>query len=104
MGHAPDRRPVFGDPWRLTEDDRALVAAKPKRARLEFAVLLLFFRAHGRFPRTRHGDRSHAAGAGRPAARPRPASLGRDVVPARTLKRYRAEIRALFGTRQATVR
>ena len=52
MGHALDQRPVSGDPWRLTEDDQALVVAKPQRARLEFAVLLLFFRAHGRFPRT----------------------------------------------------
>ena len=52
MDHVPGRRPTPGDPWRLTEADLALVAAKPKRARLEFAALLLFFRAHGRFPRT----------------------------------------------------
>ena len=103
MDHAPDRRPAFGDPWRLTEADRALVAAKPKRARLEFAMLLLFFRAHGRFPRT------SAEGAPMQLARVArqlglvPRTPGRDVIPGRSFKRYRAEIRALFGTRQATV-
>ena len=103
MDHAPDRRPVSGDPWRLTEADRALVAAKPKRARLEFAMLLLFFRAHGRFPRT------SAEGAPMQLARVArqlglvPRTPGRDVIPGRSFKRYRAEIRALFGTRQATI-
>jgi TnpA family transposase len=103
MDHVPDRRPVPGDPWRLTEADHALVAAKPKRARLEFAMLLLFFRAHGRFPRTL------AEGAPMQLTRVArqlglvPRMPGRDAIPGRTFKRYRAEIRALFGTRQATV-
>ena len=105
MDHAPDRRPVGpGDPWRLTEADHALVAAKPKRARLEFAMLLLSFRAHGRFPRP--AAESAPVQLARVARQlglvPRPP--GRGVIPARTLKRYRAEIRALFGTRQATIR
>ena len=104
MDHAPDRRPVPGDPWRLTEADRALVAAKPKRARLEFAMLLLFFRAHGRFPRT--SAESAPVQLARVARQLGlvPRTPGRDVIPARTLKRYRAEIRALFGTRQTAVR
>lgn len=52
MDHVPDGPTVPGEPWRLTGADLAFVAAKPKRSRLEFAALLLFFRAHGRFPRT----------------------------------------------------
>jgi hypothetical protein len=104
MDQVPDRRPVPGDPWRLTEADHALVAAKPMRTRLEFAMLLLSFRAHGRFPRT------SAEGAPVQLARVArqlglvPRTSGRGAIPARTLKRYRAEIRALFGTRQAAVR
>jgi hypothetical protein len=104
MDHVPGRRPTPGDPWRLTETDLALVAAKPKRARLEFATLLLFFRAHGRFPRT------SAESAPMQLARIArqlgliPRTPGRAAIPARTLKRYRAEIRALFGTRQTAVR
>ena len=104
MGHAPDQRPVPGDPWRLTEDDQTLVVAKPQRARLEFAVLLLFFRAHGRFPRTgMEIAPTYLARVARQLGIVPPASARR-IAPARTLKRYRAEIRARFGTRQATVR
>ena len=93
-----------GDPWRLTEADLALVAAKPKRARLGSAMLLLFFRAHGRFPRT--SAESAPVQLARVARQLGliPRTPGRGVIPARTLKRYRAEIRALFGTRQATIR
>jgi hypothetical protein len=101
MDHVPGRGPTPGDPWRLTEADLTLVAAKPKRARLEFATLLLFFRALGRFPR------SSAESAPVQLARVArqlglvPRTPGRGGIPARTLKRYRAEIRALFDTRQA---
>jgi Domain of unknown function (DUF4158) len=104
MHQTPDRRPVSGDPWRLTEEDRTLVVAKPQRARLGFAVLLLFFRAHGRFPRTgMEIAPTCLARVARQLGVVPPASARR-IAPARTLKRYRAEIRARFGTRQATVR
>jgi hypothetical protein len=104
MDQVPGRRPTSGDPWRLTEADLALVAVKPKRARLEFATLLLSFRAHGRFPRT--SAESAPAQLARAARQLGlvPRTPGRGATPARTLKRYRAEIRALFGTRQAAVR
>lgn len=104
MDRAPDQRPSSDEPWRLSESDRALVSAKPKRARLEFAVLLLFFRAHGRFPRA-GADVTPAivARIARQLGLLSPMAMRRPV-PLRTLKRYRAEIRALFGTRQATVR
>ncbi len=39
------------DGWTLTPTDQPLIAAKSRTNRLSFAVLLLFFRAHGRFPR-----------------------------------------------------
>jgi len=37
--------------WHLTPADHALVAAKSRANRLRFAVMLLFFRDRGRFPR-----------------------------------------------------
>src|SRR5712671_6099948 len=37
--------------WHLTPVDHALVAAKSRANRLRFAVMLLFFRDRGRFPR-----------------------------------------------------
>lgn len=38
--------------WDLTPADRLLVEAKRWGNRLRFAVMLLFFRARGRFPRS----------------------------------------------------
>jgi Domain of unknown function (DUF4158) len=46
------RHPVEApDGWKLTPADEPLIAAKSRANRLPFAMLLLFFRAHGRFPR-----------------------------------------------------
>ena len=39
------------DPWILAPGDHALVMSKRGRTRLGFAILLAFFRDHGRFPR-----------------------------------------------------
>ena len=39
--------------WSLTSADHALVVAKSQDNRLSFAALLLFFRNHGHFPRTK---------------------------------------------------
>ena len=39
------------DGWVLTPADRAAIVAKSRANRLTFAVLLLFFRTRGRFPR-----------------------------------------------------
>ena len=38
------------DAWTLTPEDHARIAGKGRANRLAFAVLLLFFRANGRFP------------------------------------------------------
>ena len=42
---------VHNEAWNLTLTDRPLVGAKRRANRLRFAVMLLFFRARGRFPR-----------------------------------------------------
>ena len=42
---------VYDGDWDLTPADRLLIEAKRWGSRLRFAVMLLFFRARGRFPR-----------------------------------------------------
>lgn len=87
----------------LTPPDLALVMAKHRDNRLGFAVLLAFFRNRGRFPR--------AAGEIDLAFVEEVAQQLAIVVPpgfvpslmGRTAERHRAEIRAFFGFREATV-
>ena len=82
--------------------DHALVAGKSRVNRLGFAVLLLFFRANGRFP---EASEIHPSIVARIAEQ-----LGTNNGPildqawhSRTGKRHRAEIRVLFGFREPTV-
>ena len=89
--------------WTLTPADLTLVMAKGRANRLGFAVLLLFYRAHGRFPGAPTEIEPQAVDQ---VAR----QIGMGATPhdgldlaARTWKRHRAEIRALFGYREATV-
>ena len=91
------------DEWTLTPADQLLIAAKSRTNRLSFAVLLLFFRAHGRFPRGPEEVEPDAVvnverqlGNG-----PAPAKFA--DVSGRTGERHRAEIRTLLGFREATV-
>ena len=96
---------MFDNVWELTSADRILIEAKRWSSRLRFAVMLLFYRARGRFPRTAEVDKSAVAGLARTLGVPPPeneAALlpGADY---RTFKRQRAEIRALLGFREATV-
>src|SRR3954463_12183616 len=96
---------VLDDAWELTPADRLVVEAKRWGSRLRFAVLLLFYRARGRFPRAAEVDRHAAAELARAPGVPAPdgaAALLPDSDD-RTLKRQRAEIRALLGFREATV-
>ncbi len=89
--------------WTLTPADLTLVMAKGRANRLGFAILLLFYRDHGRFPA--------ASTEIEPQAVDRVArQIGMGATPhdgldlaARTWKRHRAEIRSLFGYREATV-
>lgn len=88
--------------WSLSPFERELIATKSIANRLEFAVLFAFFRNAGCFPQS-------LAEINAPAI----ASLARqldvsvtlcdDRTLDRTLKRYRAEIRAVFGFRSATI-
>ena len=91
------------DSWALTPADLALIMAKNEANRVDFALLLLFYRAHGRFP-----DEPEEIEPGAVASIAR--QLGMEGVAHngfntadRTWKRHRAEIRALFGYREATV-
>jgi len=77
--------------------------AKSKVNRLSFALLLLFYREHGRFP---DGPPEIEPDVVEEVAR----QIGMAGAPqdgsdlaARTWKRHRAEIRALFGYREPTV-
>jgi TnpA family transposase len=96
---------VLDGAWELTPADRLIVEAKRWGSRLRFAVLLLFYRARGRFPRAAEVDRHAAAELARALGVPAPdgaAALLPDSDD-RTLKRQRAEIRTLLGFREATV-
>ena len=90
----------------LTLADRPLVEAKNWASRLRFAVMLLFFRARGRFPRAAaEVDEGAVAELARMLGVPAPVD-GTALLPGsddRTLKRQRAEIRAVLGFREASV-
>lgn len=89
--------------WTLTPADHLLVAAKSRANRLGFAILLLFFREHGRFPADASEiDRPTVCEVARPAHVPPPEDHAL-TLSGRTAERHRAEIRALFGYREATV-
>jgi TnpA family transposase len=93
----------LAEQWTLTPDELALLANKAGPTRLGFAVLLKVFGRDGRFPRSRQ----EVAGAvvvhlakqvGVPAER----YLQYDWH-GRAIKYHRAQIRAFFGFREATV-
>ena len=85
-----------GTAWDLSPADRLLVEAKRWGSRLRFAVMLLFYRARGRFPRTAaEVDEGAVAELARTLGVPAPegaASLLPEAAD-RTLERQRAEIR-----------
>jgi TnpA family transposase len=91
--------------WDLSPADRLLVEAKRWGNRLRFAVMLLFFRARGRFPRSADEVGDGAVAELARALGVPPSGAERLLPPAadRTLERQRAEIRALLGFREATV-
>ena len=89
--------------WTLTPEDHALAMSKHRRTRLGFAVLLAFFRSRGRFPRFESAVEQRVIDAlGEQLDAPAPAGDG-ELLTARTAERFRAEIRAYFGFREATV-
>lgn len=99
----PDLDPHAVGPWLLTPAEYRIVVAKKRPNQLGFALMIHFFRTHGRFPKSA-GE--IAAGAAARIAQQLGMKAGNrnGLKPAfRTAKRYRAEIRALFGFRTATV-
>ena len=99
---APEASHPF-ERWALTPADHVLVAAKSRANRLGFAVLLLFFRERGRFPvDASEVDRATVCEVARQVQVPPPEDHALNLS-GRTAERHRAEIRALFGYREATV-
>ena len=90
----------------MTPADRLVIEAKRWSGRLRFAVMLLFYRAQGRFPRAAAEVNDGAVAdlartLGVPA--PLPGALLLPEAADRTAERQRAEIRALLRFREATV-
>lgn len=91
------------DQWILTPAERSLVMTKNRANRLGFAILLTFFREHGRFPR----DESEIETQGiallsKQLEVPMPID-GEAILTGRTAERLRAEIRVRFGFREVMV-
>ncbi len=93
----------IADCWALTPAERVRVMAKSGANRVDFALLLLFYRAHGRFPN--ESKEIEPGAVGKVVQQLGMAGVSHDGLntAARTGKRHRAEIRALFGYRKATV-
>lgn len=88
--------------WILTPAEHALVMGKNLPNRLGFAVLLLFFRDRGRFPRRATVVNSTTVAAvAEQLALDAPADFSLPSTGC-TVERHRAEIRAHFGFREAT--
>jgi TnpA family transposase len=91
------------DGWALTPADELIIAAKSRTNRLSFALLLLFFRAHGRFPRTQDDIEADMIVAVARQLGVGPVSAEPPAISGRTIERHRAEIRTLLGFRKVTV-
>jgi TnpA family transposase len=89
--------------WIMTPSDRAFVMTKHHTNRLSFAVLLVFFREHGRFPRAAcEVNQVTVEDIARQLAIAAPSDFALHL-PERTAERHRAEVRTLLGFREATV-
>ena len=87
----------------MTLPDLALVMTKHHENRLGFAVLLVFFRNRGRFPRTAGEiDPTVVEEIARQLAVAAPPRFTPSLA-GRTAERHRSEIRALAGFREASV-
>jgi hypothetical protein len=92
------------DLWGLSRAEHAAVAAKSMSNRLSFALFLKYFGIYGRFPRS-PGDLDRGVIASLAKQIGSTVTIRNDPFELdRTVKRYRAEIRAFFGFRGATVR
>jgi hypothetical protein len=99
----PDNAARGKDHWYLTPDEQRLVEAKRRASQLGFAMLLVFFRERGRFPRDAAEIDAlaiHALSEQLDLPIPDDDEV---VLSDRTAERLRAEIRSRFGFREATV-
>ena len=91
------------EPWLLTPSERELAMTKHRANRLGFAILLTFFREHGRFPRDEtEVEMQGIAALSQQLDVPAPTE-GEAFLSGRTAERVRAQIRARLGFREVTV-
>lgn len=99
----PDNAARGKDHWYLNPDEQRLVEAKRRASQLSFAMLLVFFRERGRFPRDAAEIDPQAIHAlSEQLDLPIPDN-DEVVLSDRTAERLRSEIRSRFGFREATV-
>ncbi len=88
------------DLWGLSHREHSAVAAKSMANRLSFALLLKYFGLYGRFPRSL-GDFDRGMITTLAKQIGSEVTIGSEAFELdRTVKRYRAEIRAFFGFRE----
>ena len=94
---------VSDEPWTLTPAELVEVMGTRSRTRLGYAVLLTFFREHGRFPRAvTEVDRELIVQLARELGTTASA-FAPSFLDGRTARRLRARIREWFGFREASV-
>lgn len=99
----PDDAARAEDHWHLTPDEQRLVEAKRRASRLGFAVLLVFFRERGRFPRdATEVDTQEIRALSEQLDLPLPID-DEAFLSDRTAERLRAEIRSRFSFRETTI-
>jgi hypothetical protein len=91
------------DQWVLTPEDHALAMSRHRNTRLGFAVLLTFFRVHGRFPRQESEVDPQEIDVLRQQLKGAATVKCKAFLTDRTAERSRATIRARFGFREPTV-
>ena len=89
--------------WMLTMEDRTSAMTKNGASRLRFAVLLLFYRAYGRFPSAPEEIDSEAVALVARQLGLEPEDRNYVDMTSRTGKRHRTEIRSLLGFHEASV-
>lgn len=88
--------------WTLGEEDRRLIANKTGVTRLGFAVLLRYFRLHGRFPGSSRQLPRAAVGYVAVQVQVSATAFHEYSFAGRTAEYHRAQIRAALGFREAT--
>lgn len=91
------------DPWALTPKEHELVMTTYRTSQLGFAILLVFFRNRGRFPRHESEVDSQCIAALGWQLNVEIQEDGKIFLSGRTAERLRAEIRTRFGFQEATV-